>query len=108
MLNYYARRLKLIHYLETGHDELYHLEKDLVEKMTLQRRTRKRPKKCVPSSINGSNKPVDLPYPRPFILQPRCSREHMKTNFKKGMEQKAAATSTITLSEQKLVGKKLD
>ena len=84
---------KLIHYLETGNDELYHLGKDLVEQNDLAKKNPQKAKE-MRAQLDQWLKQTNATYPIPdpqFDPAKRDARwEHMKTNFKKGMEQKAA------------------
>ena len=84
---------KLIHYLEDGHDELYNLEKDLEEQNDL---ANKHPQKVkeMRTQLDQWLKQTKATFPTPdpkFDSAKRDARwANMKTNFKKGMEQKAA------------------
>ena len=84
---------KLIHYLETGHDELYHLGKDLGEQNDLVNKNPQKAKE-MRAQLDQWLKQTKATFPTPdpqFDSTERDARwKHMKTNFKKGMEQKAA------------------
>ena len=84
---------KLIHYLETGNDELYHLGKDLGEQNDLAKKNPQKAKE-MRAQLDQWLKQTNATYPIPdpqFDSAKRDARwEHMKTNFKKGMEQKAS------------------
>ena len=84
---------KLIHYLETGHDELYNLGKDLGEQNDLAKKNMQKAKE-MRAQLDQWLKQTNATYPitdPQFDPAKRDARwEHMKTNFKKGMEQKAA------------------
>ena len=84
---------KLIHYLESGRDELYDLGKDLGEQNNLADKYPKKAKKMRVQLDQWLKKnKATFPTPDPqFDSTKRDARwEHMKTNVKKGMEQKAA------------------
>ena len=93
MLHHHAGDWKLIHYLEDGHDELYNLEKDLGEQNDL---ANKHPQKAkeMRAQLDQWLKQTKATFPTPdpkFDSAKRDARwANMKTNFKKGMEQKAA------------------
>ena len=84
---------KLIHYLESGRDELYDLGEDLGEQNNLADKYPKKAKKMRVQLDQWLKKnKATFPTPDPqFDSTKRDARwEHMKTNVKKGMEQKAA------------------
>jgi arylsulfatase A-like enzyme len=84
---------KLIHYHEDGREELYDLGNDIGEQNDL---AKKHPQKVkeMRAQLNQWLKETKAKFPIPdpqFDSTKRDARwEHMKTNFKKGMEQKAA------------------
>ena len=84
---------KLIHYLETGHDELYDLGKDIGEQNDL---LTKHPKlaKEMRARLDQWLKQTKASYPTPdpqFDSAKRDARwQHMKTGMKAGLENRAA------------------
>jgi arylsulfatase A-like enzyme len=84
---------KLIHYLETDHDELYHLGKDLGEQNDLAKKNPQKAKEMrtqLDQWLKQTNATFPMPDPQFDSAKREARWEHMKTNFKKGMEQKAA------------------
>ena len=84
---------KLIHYLESGQDELYDLGKDLGEQNDLSKNRPLKTKK-MRAQLDQWLKETKATFPTPdpkFDSAKRDARwAHMKNNVKKGMEEKAA------------------
>jgi len=84
---------KLIHYLETGHDELYHLGKDIGEQNDL---FTKHPKltKEMRARLDLWLKKTNAKFPVPDVQFDSAKRDarwqHMKTGMKAGLENRAA------------------
>jgi arylsulfatase A-like enzyme len=84
---------KLIHYHEDGRDELYDLGNDIGEQNDLAKKHTQKVKEMraqLDQWLKQTNATFPIPDPQ-FDSAKRDARwAHMKTNFKKGMEQKAA------------------
>ena len=98
---------KLIHYLESGQDELYHLGKDLGEQNDLAKENPQKAKE-MRALLDQWLKQTKATFPTPdpqFDSTKRDARwKHMKTNFKKEWSRKLPATSIITLFRAKTGG----
>ncbi|MDA9110372.1 sulfatase-like hydrolase/transferase, partial [bacterium] len=84
---------KLIHYLETGHDELYNLGKDIGEQHDLLAKHPKRSKE-MRAHLDQWLKKTNAKFPvsdEQFDSAKRDARwQHMKTGMKAGLENRAA------------------